>query len=76
MTNYDEAGAIKEASEGIYGEEGYVWQAYSPLARYGDMQAIIGSWIVGDSPAGIDVRETSKAITSDLAFFVPHYIKL
>ena len=35
---------------------------------------MIGSWIVGETPAGIDVRETGGPITGDLAEFVPHFI--
>lgn len=76
VTIFQEDGAVKEESTGAYGKEGYVWQAYSALPSHDGMQAVIGSWIVGDTPAGIDIRETSGSITSNLAFFVPHYIKL
>lgn len=76
VTIFQEDGTIKEESTGDYGDEGYVWQAYSELPENDGMQAVIGSWIVGETPAGIDIRETSGAITNDLAFFVPHYIKL
>lgn len=73
---FKEDGTTLEESAGGYGTEGYVWQAYSPLPKHDGMQAVIGSWIVGETPAGIDIRETSGSITNNLAFFVPHYIKL
>lgn len=76
VTIFREDGTIQEESPGGYGAEGYVWQAFSPLSSHDGMQAVIGSWVVGDTPAGIDVRETSGSITGNLAFFVPHYIKV
>lgn len=76
VTIFREDGTVKEESAGGYGEEGYVWQAYAALPSHEGMQAVVGSWIVGESPAGIDIRETSSSITGNLAFFVPHYIKI
>ncbi len=65
-------GAAIEAP-GTYGAEGYVWQALAPLACYNGMYAVVGSWIVGDEPAGIGMREDSSPITRDTSYFVPHY---
>jgi glutathionylspermidine synthase len=58
---------------GDYGDEGFVWQAYHPLPVFGASHAVIGSWIVGDAPAGIGLREDDSAITRDSSRFVPHY---
>jgi glutathionylspermidine synthase len=60
-------------SPGEYGEEGYVWQAYHPIARFGEHHAVIGSWIVGEEPAGIGIREDASPITRNSSRFVPHY---
>ena len=68
-----DAGATKLEVPGDYGEEGYVWQAYRPLARFGESHTVIGSWIVGDAPAGIGLREDATPITRDTSRFVPHY---
>jgi glutathionylspermidine synthase len=57
-----------------YGEEGAIVQAYAPIARSGDHHAVIGSWVVGDDPAGISIREDASPITRDLARFLPHII--
>ena len=58
---------------GEYGEEGYVYQAYAPIPRFGDDYATIGAWIVGDEPAGIGLREDASPITRNTSRFVPHY---
>ena len=64
-------GAIE--SPGDYGEEGFIWQAYHPIARFGQHHAVIGSWIVGEEPAGIGIREDASPITRNTSRFVPHY---
>jgi glutathionylspermidine synthase len=58
---------------GDYGAEGFIWQAYHPLPRFDGNYAVIGSWIVGEEPAGIGIREDSTPITKDTSRFVPHY---
>ena len=65
------AGAV--VSGGTYGGEGFVYQAYAPIARSGDNYAVIGSWIVGNEPAGIGIREDNSPITRNTSRFVPHY---
>lgn len=67
-------GSVMEHAEGGYGAEGYVWQQYKALPEFDGWHAVVGSWIVGETPAGIDFRETSTLITGDMAFIVPHYI--
>ena len=37
-----------------------------------DVFAVIGSWIIGHSAAGIGIREDSTLITKDTSLFVPH----
>ena len=58
---------------GSYGEEGWIYQAYTPLPRFGDCYALVGSWVVGDEPAGIGMREDVTPITRNSSHFVPHY---
>jgi glutathionylspermidine synthase len=71
---FGQDGSLLESQAGGYGAEGYVWQEYISLPHFDGWNAVIGSWIVGDTPAGIDFRETSTLVTGDMAFFVPHYI--
>ncbi len=75
VTVRDASGAVVAEASGAYGDEGFIVQE---RARFSDIRgktAVIGSWIVGETPAGIDLRETSGPITGDLAEFVPHYIE-
>ena len=66
------AGGTIEAP-GDYGAEGFVWQAYHALPRFDGAYTVIGSWIVGDEPAGIGIREDASPITRNTSRFVPHY---
>ena len=61
------------SSDGEYGEEGRIQQAYAPIPRFGDDYVTIGAWIIGDEPAGIGMREDSSPITRNTSRFVPHY---
>ena len=58
---------------GEYGEEGFIWQAYHELPRFDGSYTVIGSWIVGEEPAGIGIREDESPITRNSSRFVPHY---
>ena len=71
VTIYRGGDVIRE--EGTYGDEGFVYQAYTPIPQYGDSYTTIGSWIVGDQPAGIGIREDESPITKNTSRFVPHY---
>lgn len=60
--------------QGPYNDSGYIRQALHPLPRFGDSYTLIGSWIVGDSAAGIGIREDNSLITKDSSRFLPHII--
>lgn len=63
------------ASDGEYGEEGFVYQALAPLPRFDGVHAVIGSWVIGGEAAGIGIRESDGPITTNLSRFVPHVIE-
>lgn len=67
---------METATGGVYGEEGFVYQLLDPLPEFGDMRPALGAWMVGDSSAGLGIRETAGLITDDGAAFVPHRIPL
>lgn len=67
------AGGRTIEAPGDYGEEGFIWQAYHPLPRFGPNHTVIGSWMVGEEPAGIGIREDESPITRNTSRFVPHY---
>jgi glutathionylspermidine synthase len=60
-------------TQGTYGAEGYVYQSFTPLLETDGNFAVIGSWIIGDAPAGIGIREDRTAVTTNASRFVPHY---
>ena len=62
------------ATDGTYGEEGFVWQAVAPDAVFDGKWPVLGSWLITDrGPAGIGIRESDGPITDNLSRFVPHY---
>ena len=69
-----EGGIENRLSDGPYGEEGYIVQAFEPLPVFEGNHTLIGSWLVDDMPAGISVREDASAITQDLSRYLPHII--
>jgi glutathionylspermidine synthase len=44
------------------------------LPDHDGFRPVVGSWIVGDEPVAMSIREDDVAITRDLARFVPHVI--
>jgi glutathionylspermidine synthase len=67
---------METATGGVYGDEGFVYQLLDPLPEFGDMRPALGAWTVGDSSAGLGIRETAGLVTDDGAAFVPHRIPL
>ena len=61
-------------STGTYGAEGYVRQALVDLPAFDGFYPVIGSWLVGDEPAGMGIREDATRITGNRSRFVPHVI--
>jgi len=59
---------------GVYGEEGYVYQLFAPLPEFDGFRPALGAWVVGDTSAGLGIRETVGLVTDDGAAFVPHRI--
>ncbi|WP_243689585.1 glutathionylspermidine synthase family protein, partial [Cronobacter sakazakii] len=74
VTLFDNADQVLAHEEGDYGNEPVIWQAFQALPRFGDSYTLLGSWIVGDEPAGIGIREDVSLITKDTSRFIPHYI--
>jgi glutathionylspermidine synthase len=58
-----------------YGEEGWIRQELKPPPKFGANYPVIGSWVIGDQPAGMGVREDRSRVTRDRSRFVPHIIE-
>jgi glutathionylspermidine synthase len=62
-------------TDGDYGEEGYIYQEFFQLPAFGNNYPLIGSWVIGQQPAGIGIREAVTLITDNLSRFLPHLIE-
>lgn len=67
-----EGGPIR--TDGPYGAEGFVVQAYHPLPEFDGNFALVGSWLVASEPAGICIREDRSPVTTNASRFLPHVI--
>jgi glutathionylspermidine synthase len=61
-------------SPGRYTQCPVIRQAFHPLPRFEGGYPLIGSWVVGDTPAGMGIREDATLITRDTSRFIPHVI--
>lgn len=73
------------ATEGAYGAEGFIYQAFAPVPGFfapeptschgpqDAMYAVIGAWVVEDEACGICIREDVSPVTKNTSYFVPHY---
>ena len=59
---------------GDYGAEGFVRQALVDLPAFDGNYAVLGSWVVGESAAGMGIREDRTRVTGNRSRFVPHAI--
>jgi glutathionylspermidine synthase len=69
-----EAGISSLKTDGEYGKEGYIYQELFSLPQFDSNYPVIGSWIIGQEPAGIGIRESNSLITDNKSCFVPHLI--
>ena len=65
-------GVSFEATDGEYGEEGFIYQELFELPNFDNNFPLIGSWVIGMEPAGIGIREAEGLITDNKSRFVPH----
>ena len=64
-----------EKTAGEYGAEGFIYQQLFELPEFDDNYPVIGSWIIGQQPAGLGIREAKTLITDNKSRFVPHLIE-
>ena len=67
-------GILHTFSDGAYGDGPFIRQAFTEIPKFGEDYAVIGSWVIGDEPAGIGIREDRGLITQNLSRFIPHII--
>lgn len=64
---------IQETS-GTYGKEGFIYQQLHSLPEFDGNYPVIGSWVIGQEPAGMGIREANNLVTDNKSRFVPHLI--
>ncbi|RYY88715.1 MAG: glutathionylspermidine synthase family protein, partial [Chitinophagaceae bacterium] len=68
-------GQTVQHTDGEYGKEGFIYQELFELPSFDGHYPVIGSWIIGQEPAGIGIREADGLITDNRSRFVPHLIQ-
>ena len=63
------------SSDEFYKKNGYIYQEYCKPPLINDYYPIIGSWIINNKAAGLNMRIDKNIITGVDAHFVPHYIR-
>ena len=63
------------STKGEYGEEGFIYQDLFELPSFDGNFPVVGSWVIGQEPAGIGIREANNLITDNLSRFIPHLIE-
>lgn len=62
-----------EETDGPYGGEGYIYQAYTKLPEFNGKYPVLGVWVIGGQACGMGIREDASRITKGTACYVPHY---
>lgn len=73
-----EDGVLKSLSGTIYNpayDRDYVLQKWFNLPTFDGWNAVIGSWVVGEEPAGMGIREDKNTVTGNASSFVSHYFE-
>jgi glutathionylspermidine synthase len=68
-------GSVAAHTGGEYGSEGFVCQACFEVPAFEGQIPVLGSWVIGQEPAGLGIRETASLITSNTSCFIPHLIR-
>ena len=63
-----------QKTEGQYGKEGFIYQELCMLPEFDGNYPVIGSWIIGQEPAGMGIREAKSLVTDNVSRFIPHVI--
>lgn len=62
-------------TEGPYGSQPRVWQAWTELPCLDGRYPVLGSWVVAGRPCGLGIREDDTPVTRDTSRFVPHLFR-
>jgi glutathionylspermidine synthase len=68
------SGSLVHETGGEYGAEGYIYQQLFTLPDFDGRHPVLGSWVIGQEPAGMGIRESDNLVTDNLSRFIPHLI--
>jgi glutathionylspermidine synthase len=68
-------GSVTAQTGGEYGSEGFVCQERFETPAFDGQMPVLGSWVIGQEPAGMGLRESASMITSNTSCFIPHLIR-
>lgn len=63
-----------QKTDGEYGAGNFIYQELFTLPNYSNRFPVIGSWVIGQEPAGMGIREADTLVTDNRSRFVPHLI--
>lgn len=63
-----------QKTDGEYGDGNFIYQELFTLPNYSNHFPVIGSWVIGQEPAGMGIREADTLVTDNRSRFVPHLI--
>lgn len=63
------------ATGGSYAGDPLIFQELASVPRFDGQNVIIGSWVVGDEPAGMIIRESDQPIIVNTSRVVPHFFE-
>lgn len=66
---------VIEQTDDICSSNDFVYQELFELPDFSGNHPLIGSWLIGNEPAGIGIRESNNLITDKNSRFVPHYVE-
>jgi glutathionylspermidine synthase len=69
-----DGGRVVDRDGGLYGDNGFIVQQLARMPVFDGNYPVIGSWVIGEAPAGIGLREDISPITKNTSRFVPHAI--
>jgi glutathionylspermidine synthase len=65
------SGNLVQQTGGEYGTEGHIYQQLFTLPDFDGKHPVLGSWIIGQEPAGMGIRESDNLVTDNLSRFIP-----
>ena len=67
-------GRTQLRSDGPYGREDHIVQAFHPLPEFAGNYPLVGCWLVASQAVGMCIREDRTLVTGKDARFIPHVI--